>query len=1239
MNLMRPLNKVLIGSVCVLIASLSFAQSKKYPSLLWEITGKGLKKPSYLFGTMHVSSKMVFNLSDSFYYAIKNVDMVALEQNPTFWQRDMMDMDRNGKLISNYMRNGANNYLTEKSFQLQPFDDDIRAALTDAPLVVNSLLYRSYDAQEDYEENTYLDLYIYQTGRKLGKKAAGVEDYYQTERIVFEAYQDAMKDKIRHSNGTGQSPLDIQKKIQAAYRQGDLDALDSLEKYEFSSPAFLEKFLYKRNEIQAHSIDTILQHNSLFASVGAAHLPGKRGVIEMLRKMGYRLRPIGMQDRNAERKDEIDKLKVPVAFHDVQTDDGFVSMKLPGTLYKRGSGMANDNESWQYADMENGTYYTVIRVKTNAALLGESMDDVMKQTDSLLYENIPGRILSKTVSRQDGYPVISLTNRTRRGDLQRYRIIITPFEEVVCKMSGNDDYVSGEEADAFFNSIRVAYHPQQWQAYQSNGGGFRVLLPQVPVTIVGRTNDNLLSALWLSIDTATGNTYAVWKKTVNNYGFLEEDTFDISLVEESLKRSKLIAREEGRSFTKQDGFSALNMSFLLKNGNMMYARSVLRGAQYYLFLMTSKKKEETTAGIFFSSLHLTPFAYADATTYQDTSAHFSVQTSMVPVLDTFLMGLAKLNTDAGFTNRLGYSGYGSPYYPDKTAFFQDDTTGEAVLVNMVQYPKYYYSKDSASFWADAIDSSSYRSLIVQSKEPYQPDKTCSGYKVVLRDTNTVRQITMLYLLAHNRLYHVTAISDTVNGESPFIKTFLSSFRPDNDTAKTASLFTGKQDLFFTGYKSKDSIVHNEANNALASMKFTCTALPKLSSFISSFAYGDKNYFDNKSRFIHKLGFIDHSLCAGETEKLLSKLYRQTTDTAIFQEEILSALARLKTATAYDTLQALLLQDPPVFDDDNKYDDLFGLISDSLLLARRMFPGMLQLSAIGSYKLPVNHLLQALADSGLVKDSVYKAYFSRLYFDAKIEMKKMQNDDARRLQSENEDDDNDATGMIHTPYLSSLSKYNGNPSEELSTYSSLLMPFYDSVASVPLFFQRQLNSKNPSVQMEAAIALACHKKPVPDSVWRNLAAQDKWRAILLKRLELIGCKNLFPGSATSQEDMARSLLLNEGNDDKFAEIQLAGKQSVNLGKKKGTVYFFKYKTGKEDDWKIGISGLQPANNKDISTDDKLTRMTGKNLSDDQPVLSQFEEELNKMILSRHESACRFFKGEVYMDFSLDDSYGN
>src|SRR3954468_14866222 len=99
-------------------------KSKKYPSLLWEITGKGLSKPSYLFGTMHVSSKMVFHLSDSFYLAIKNADVVALETDMGKWQEDFSryDLQGNGYNFFGYRRGVGqpNDYLTISSLQFPP---------------------------------------------------------------------------------------------------------------------------------------------------------------------------------------------------------------------------------------------------------------------------------------------------------------------------------------------------------------------------------------------------------------------------------------------------------------------------------------------------------------------------------------------------------------------------------------------------------------------------------------------------------------------------------------------------------------------------------------------------------------------------------------------------------------------------------------------------------------------------------------------------------------------------------------------------------------------------------------------------------------------------------------------------------------------------------------------------------------------------------------------------------------
>src|SRR5688572_4046058 len=82
--------------ITLFITFLASAHSqKKYPALLWKITGNGLKKPSYLYGTMHVSNRVAYYLSEQFFDALKSVDVVGLETNPGEW---LDNMEKTGEL-------------------------------------------------------------------------------------------------------------------------------------------------------------------------------------------------------------------------------------------------------------------------------------------------------------------------------------------------------------------------------------------------------------------------------------------------------------------------------------------------------------------------------------------------------------------------------------------------------------------------------------------------------------------------------------------------------------------------------------------------------------------------------------------------------------------------------------------------------------------------------------------------------------------------------------------------------------------------------------------------------------------------------------------------------------------------------------------------------------------------------------------------------------------------------------
>lgn len=1190
----------------------------KYPSLLWEITGNGITKPSYLFGTMHVSSKMAFHLSDSFYHALQRCDMVALELNPSLWQRDMMKMETARNDINAYMRNNVDQFINEKSFQPEKYEDDLKAALTEDPTQINGLLYRTFQTQADYEENTYLDLYIYQTGRKLGKQPGGVEDYYQTEKTVFEAYQDMAKEKNRRRADTdGEPAYEIERKIQEAYRKGNLDILDSLEKLSFNSPAYLEKFLYRRNEIQAHSIDTILQKkNALFVGVGAAHLPGDRGVIELLRKMGYRLRPIPMQDRDAARKDAIDQMKVPVVFRPVSTDDGTIRMQLPGTLYRRSdTRLSHTNGSWQYADMDNGAYYMLTRVQTHAGLWGQQMSDVVKKIDSLLYENIPGKIIKKASIVIDGYPGFDITNRTRRGDLQRYNIVVTPFEVLVFKMSGNENYVDGKEAASFFGSIHIAPVQKGWVHYQPAAGGFTVSLPQQPHVYHNTGNTDRIDRWEYEAEDAAGKKiYGIWKKTVYNQQFLEEDTFSLKLMEESLGKSALVEKQVQRRLEKKEGYDMLRMLYSLKTGGWLQAAAIVRGPQQYLLFCRSNQRDEAAA--FFDSFHFTAFNYREPEWYTDTALHFSVRTPVKPVLDTQLVNMMNQTMSEDFLDKIQEH---TSYWPrPRYAAFENDTTGEAVLVSVQQFPKYYYRKSDTSFWNDELNPGKWEGFIIRSKTPVAIGPACSGYELSLLDTNTVQKIIFRSLLKDNRVYRMLAFTDTIGTPSRFVQEFFSSFRPD--TAKLGpSIYEKKLNLFFADYYSSDSLTSKKARNAMAHMYFGEDGFPLLQQAIGRLKYGDKDYFEQKAKLIAELGYIHDSSIVNKVQDYLVNLYSETADTSYFQNEVLRSLTRLKTKNAIEAFKNLLLQDPPVFDDSYDYESLFNVFDDTLALGKYLFPDILKLASLEDYRSPLTSLLRDLTDSGYLSAKDYESYYSKLLFDAKIELKRQQNRDERLLNKQSNEDDEEADNNNRVVPESTA---------ELDDVTALLVPFYDNNPAVEKYMDKLLQSKNTDVQLNTAIALLRQHKPVPDSVLQSIAAQDAYRARLYRELEKIKQTHLFPAAWKQPELLARAVLLNDKQAAKFAAVQSLGKQLVRVKQQEGYVYFFQYKLKQQDDWSIGISGLQPKDGQSVSSDDLLTKMTGKKIKSNIPLSEQLQEQLEKLLFAQHKSAENFFEDNEY-----------
>ncbi len=432
---------------------------------------------------------------------------------------------------------------------------------------------------------------------------------------------------------------------------------------------------------------------------------------------------------------------------------------------------------------------------------------------------------------------------------------------------------------------------------------------------------------------------------------------------------------------------------------------------------------------------------------------------------------------------------------------------------------------------------------------------------------------------------------------------------------TKKILNNKLSDFFEDLFSKDSATHEQAQKSITNIYYGEKGAPLIMAAINRLKSSDKSYYDTKTKLIAELGYI-RDTTKPVVVNYLNQLYGQTADTSLFSKEIIQALARHKTAASFKLLKELLLQDPPIFEESYDYQGIFNNLSDTLKLAKTLFPDLLQLTSLDDYKDNIISLLVTLVDSGYVNAKDYEQYFSKLYFDAKIELKKLQGRDEKRMEEDSKEKDNAAEVLTY-------SRYSSSDAGNLGDYAVLLMPFFDQQANVPKFFDKLLQSKDDGVRMTAAILLLRNKKTIPDSILLNLAKKDNLRTTLYDRLADAKQMDKFPANYLTQEDMARSCMVGGRNYEKMDSVVLLSRQKVVCNDSTGIVYFYKYRIKKEDDWKIGISGLQPADTGRVNTDDKLTSLTDKKLKTDEPQQEQFDKLLKKMLFGFFKSGVNFF----------------
>lgn len=283
------MNNVFKSIVAVAVFAFSLSANAQTPknenSVLWEVSGNGLTKPSYLFGTVHMICGKDFVMKPKVVEAFSKTSKLALEVN-------MDDPDEM-------------NVIQQMAIGKEPLSKKLTAKqITELEAVLKKSGGVSLAQVDNYTLETVMsllfvksfgcpDLKFYEMefvgkAKESNKPIVGLEKAIEQMDLLNKSFTD--DELISYLQ---QIDPDMSNTMTKDYTNEDINRLYAVTtNKELMSVNTKKILLDNRNENWLKIMPVMMEKESVFFAVGAAHLAGELGVINLLKKAGYAVKPI-----------------------------------------------------------------------------------------------------------------------------------------------------------------------------------------------------------------------------------------------------------------------------------------------------------------------------------------------------------------------------------------------------------------------------------------------------------------------------------------------------------------------------------------------------------------------------------------------------------------------------------------------------------------------------------------------------------------------------------------------------------------------------------------------------------------------------------------------------------------------------------------------------------------------------------------------------------------------------------
>ncbi len=263
--------------------------------VLFKIEGGGMS-PSYVMGTIHSEDPRLLNFSDDLESAFKQKDVflmeIALDESALLaMSTSMLLLD--GRTLQSILGDelyretaravGKRLGIPEMALnQMKPWA--VMAALS-VPVP---------------KTGKFMDMVLYEKARQQGKQVVGLETADEQIGVFDSMPMDdqiaLLKETLKHLDELPE----MFEQLTLTYLSGDLEKVASLaEKFMRcgdADPVLTERVLKRLNEDRNYKmVDRMLPYlvaGDAFVAVGALHLPGKKGILNLLKQKGFQATPV-----------------------------------------------------------------------------------------------------------------------------------------------------------------------------------------------------------------------------------------------------------------------------------------------------------------------------------------------------------------------------------------------------------------------------------------------------------------------------------------------------------------------------------------------------------------------------------------------------------------------------------------------------------------------------------------------------------------------------------------------------------------------------------------------------------------------------------------------------------------------------------------------------------------------------------------------------------------------------------